>query len=156
MVDSIKFPGVTITNLSWTTHIDAMIKKTQQPLFFLRRLRKFGMSISSLTNFYGCTTESILFGCITAWYSNCSAQDRKKQQRVVNTAQSITQANLPPTDSTYTSRCLGKGANIIKDLSHPSSSDPFRVAKKVDEDSAVDVYINFSKVFDKVLHDRLL
>eukprot|EP00061_Rhincodon_typus_P001029 g13515.t1 len=51
-VDSVKFLGMTITdNLSWITHIDVTIKKTQRRLFFLRQLRKFGMSIRSLTNF---------------------------------------------------------------------------------------------------------
>eukprot|EP00061_Rhincodon_typus_P008649 g31447.t1 len=41
--DSVKFPGVTITNnLSWTSHLDATAKKAQQHLFFLRQLRKFG------------------------------------------------------------------------------------------------------------------
>eukprot|EP00061_Rhincodon_typus_P005660 g25455.t1 len=59
-VESVKFLGVMITNnLSWTAHIDATVKVAQQRLFFLRQLRKFGMSIRSLTNFYRCTTESI-------------------------------------------------------------------------------------------------
>ncbi|KAK6293977.1 hypothetical protein J4Q44_G00348070 [Coregonus suidteri] len=31
--------------------------------------------------FYSCTIESILTGCITAWYGNCSASDRKALQR---------------------------------------------------------------------------
>eukprot|EP00061_Rhincodon_typus_P000888 g13096.t1 len=56
---SIKFLGVTITdNLSWTSHVDATVKKAQQHLLFLRQVRKFGMSIRSLTNFYRCTIES--------------------------------------------------------------------------------------------------
>eukprot|EP00061_Rhincodon_typus_P014133 g40971.t1 len=43
---SVKFLGVTITDdLSWTSHVDATAKKAQQHLFFLRQLRKFGMSI---------------------------------------------------------------------------------------------------------------
>eukprot|EP00061_Rhincodon_typus_P018284 g47393.t1 len=76
-VKSIKFIGVTITNdLSWTSQVNATAKKTQQRLFFLRWNRKFGMSIGSLTNFYTCAIESILSGCITAWYGNCSVQDR--------------------------------------------------------------------------------
>eukprot|EP00061_Rhincodon_typus_P010870 g35477.t1 len=57
-MNSIKFLGVTITNdLSWTSHVDAIVKKAQQHLFSLRRLRKCGMSIRSLTNFYRCTIE---------------------------------------------------------------------------------------------------
>eukprot|EP00061_Rhincodon_typus_P014226 g41126.t1 len=80
--ESIKFLRVTITN-------DL-------------QLRKFGRS---LTNFYRRTTESILSRCITAWFGNCSAQDRKKLQKVVCTAQIITETNLPSMDSIYTARC---------------------------------------------------
>eukprot|EP00061_Rhincodon_typus_P004334 g22326.t1 len=94
-VKSIKFLRVMVTDeLSWTSYIDASVKAAQQRLFFLRWIRKFGMSIRSLTKFYRCTTESILSGCIMAWYGNCFGQDRKKLQKVVCTAQTITEANL--------------------------------------------------------------
>eukprot|EP00061_Rhincodon_typus_P016204 g44293.t1 len=82
-VKSVKFLGMMITdNLSWTSHVDVMVKKIQQRLFFLRLLRKFSMSIRTLTNFYRCTRESILSGCIVAWYGNCSVQDCKKLQKI--------------------------------------------------------------------------
>eukprot|EP00061_Rhincodon_typus_P011810 g37099.t1 len=101
-VKSIKFLGVTITDdLSWTSLVDETIKRAQQRLFFLRRLRKFGMSIRSLTNFYRCAIESIPSRCITAWYGNRSAQDHKELQKVQCTAQTITEANLPSMDSIY-------------------------------------------------------
>eukprot|EP00061_Rhincodon_typus_P007661 g29588.t1 len=61
MVESVEFLGVVIpNNLSRTSHIDVMVKKAQQRLFFLRRLRRFGMSTMNLTSFYRCTMESIL------------------------------------------------------------------------------------------------
>eukprot|EP00061_Rhincodon_typus_P011052 g35792.t1 len=67
MVQSVRFLGVMIANnLSWSIHVDTTVKKAQQHLYFLRRLRKFGMSTKTLINFYRCTTESILSGCITA------------------------------------------------------------------------------------------
>eukprot|EP00061_Rhincodon_typus_P013055 g39189.t1 len=119
-VKSIKFLGVTITNdLSWTSHVDATVKKAQQHFSFLRLLRKFGMSIRTLGNFYRCTVENIQSGCITAWYGNCSAQDHKKLQKVVCIAQTVMGANLPSIDSINTARCRDKAANIIKDPSHP-------------------------------------
>eukprot|EP00061_Rhincodon_typus_P006308 g26822.t1 len=59
-VESIKFPEVMITdNLSWISHIVTTVKKAQQHVFFLRWLRKFGVSIRTLTNFYRCPIESI-------------------------------------------------------------------------------------------------
>eukprot|EP00061_Rhincodon_typus_P016400 g44596.t1 len=124
-VKSIKFLGVTIIdNLSWTSHVDVTVKKTQQRLFFARWPRKFGMSIRSLTNFYRCTIENKLSGCIMAWYCNCCVEDHKKLQKVVCTAQTITEANLPSTDSPYMGRCLRKAANIIKDPSRPVNDLP--------------------------------
>eukprot|EP00061_Rhincodon_typus_P009843 g33649.t1 len=87
--------SVTCLRVAITDDLSQTIKKAQQHLFFLRRLRKFGMFIMSLTKFYRCTTESILSGCIMAWYGNCSAQFGKKLQKVVCTAQTITEANLP-------------------------------------------------------------
>ena len=44
-VESFKFLGVHITdNLKWSTHTDNVVKKVQQHLFNLRRLKKFGLA----------------------------------------------------------------------------------------------------------------
>ena len=66
------------------------MKRAQQNLFPLRRLKIIGMGPQILKKFYNCTIESI-----TAWYGSCSASDRKALQRVVRTAQYITGAKLP-------------------------------------------------------------
>uniref|UniRef100_A0A4W5MJ42 Reverse transcriptase domain-containing protein n=1 Tax=Hucho hucho TaxID=62062 RepID=A0A4W5MJ42_9TELE len=120
-VESFKFLGVHITDkLKWSTHIDSVVKKVQQRLFNLRRLKKFSLSPKTLTNVYRCTIESILSGCITTWYGNCSAHNRKALQRVVRTAQGITGGKLPALQDTYTTRCHRKAKKIIKDNNHPS------------------------------------
>ena len=65
-VESLKFLSVHITDkLKLSTHTDGVVKKAQHRLFNLRRLKKFGLSPKTLTNFYRCTIESILSGCIT-------------------------------------------------------------------------------------------
>ncbi len=48
-----------------------------------------GMSPRILRSFYTCTVESILTGCITAWYGNSTAGNRRALQRVVRTARHI-------------------------------------------------------------------
>ncbi|KAI3360708.1 hypothetical protein L3Q82_012849 [Scortum barcoo] len=73
-----------------------------------------------LCSFYRCTIESILTGCITAWYSSCTALNRKALQRVVKAAQHITRTDLPSMEDLYTQRCRKKATKIIKDPSHPS------------------------------------
>ncbi len=122
-VSSFKFLGVHITeDLTWSAHTDAVLKKAHQCLFFLRRLRMFGTSPSILRSFYSCTEESILTGCITAWFGNSTAGNRKALQRVVRTARHIVGGELPSLQDTYTRRCTGKAQRIMKDSSHPSHS----------------------------------
>ncbi len=95
-VNSFKFLGVHITeDLTWSAHTDAVLKKAHQRLFFLRRLSKFGTSPSILRSFYTCTEESILTGCITAWFGNSTAGNRKALQRVVQTARHVVGGELP-------------------------------------------------------------
>eukprot|EP00061_Rhincodon_typus_P010107 g34138.t1 len=45
--------------------------------------------------------------------------DCKKLQKVVCTAQTITEASIPSMDSIYMAHCCRKAANIIHDPSHP-------------------------------------
>ncbi len=98
-VSSFKFLGVHISeDLTWSAHTDAVLKKAHQRLFFLRRLRKFGTSPRILRSFYTCTVESILTRCITAWFGNSTAGNRRALQRW----------------------CTRKARRIIKDSSHPS------------------------------------
>ncbi|CAI5695096.1 unnamed protein product [Oreochromis niloticus] len=120
-VNSFKFLGVHISeDLTWTTNCSKLVKKAHQRLFFLRTLRKNHLSSDILVNFYRCTIESILTNCITVWYGNCSASDRKALQRVVKTAQRIAGAPLPAIKDIYRKRCLKRAGKIIRDPSHPS------------------------------------
>ncbi|KAI3351365.1 hypothetical protein L3Q82_005918 [Scortum barcoo] len=65
--------------------------------------------------------ESILTGCITAWYSSCTALNRKALQGLVKAAQHITRMELPSMEDLYTQRCRRRVTlKIIKDPSHSS------------------------------------
>ena len=78
------------------------------------------MGSQILKKLYSCTNKSILTGCITAWYVNCSASDLKALQMVVRTAQYITGAKLPATQDLYTRLCQRKALKIVIDSSHTS------------------------------------
>jgi hypothetical protein len=95
------------------------VNKTKEMILHFRRLKKFGLSPKTLTNFYRCTIESILLGCITAWYGNCSAHNhRRALQRVVRSAQRITRGKLHALQDTYSTRCNRKAKKIINHPSH--------------------------------------
>ena len=120
-VESFKFLGVHITNkLTWSKHTTTIVKSARQDLFPLRRLKIFVIGPQILKRFYSCTIESILTGCITAWYGNCSLLDRNALQRLVRKAQYITKAKIPAIQDLYTRRCQRKALKIVKDSSHPS------------------------------------
>ncbi|KAL0183386.1 hypothetical protein M9458_022761, partial [Cirrhinus mrigala] len=120
-VSSTKFLGVHITeDLTWTTNTMSLSKKAQQRLHFLRRLKRASLPPPILTTFYRGTIESVLTSCITVWYENCSAADRKTLQQTVNTAAKIIGAPLPSLLEIFLARCSGKATSIVKDPTHPS------------------------------------
>ncbi len=122
-VSSTKCLGVHITeDLTWTTNTMSVSKKAQQRLHFLRRLKRASLPPPILTTFYRGTIESVLTSCITVWYGNCCAADRKTLQRTVNTAAKIIGAPLPSILDIFLTRCSSKAKSIVKDPTHPSHS----------------------------------
>ncbi len=122
-VSSTKFLGVHITeDLTWTTNTMSLSKKAQQCLHSLRQLKRASLPPPILTTFYRGTIESVLTSCITVWYGNCSAADRKTLQRTVNTAAKIIGAPLPSILDIFLARCSSKTNSIEKDPTHPSHS----------------------------------
>ncbi|KAM3862324.1 transcription factor Dp-1a [Diretmus argenteus] len=114
-VSSFRFFWVHISeDLTWTHCTDIITRTARQRLFFLRRLRRLNMDSRILCNFYRCTIESILTGCITAWYGNCTTLKSKALQRVVKTAQHITRMELPSMEVLYMQWCQKKANRIIK------------------------------------------
>ncbi len=122
-VSSTKFLGVHITgDLTWTTNTMSLSNKAQQRLHFLHQLKRASLPPPILTIFYRGTIESVLTSCITVWYGNCSAADRKTLQRTVNTAAKIIGAPLPSILDIFLARCSSKTNSIVKDPTHPSHS----------------------------------
>ena len=115
-VESFKFLGVHVTDkLKWSTHTDSVVKKVQQHLLQPQEVEEIWLD----------TIESILSGCITAWYRNCTARNRRALQRVVRSAQCIIGGKLPALQDTYSTLtystlCHRKAKKLIKDNNHPS------------------------------------
>ncbi len=121
VIPSFKYLGIHIDHdLTWHTNTMSVIKKANQRLYFLRRLKRAGLSITALSSLYRGAVESILASCAAVWFGNYSAADRKALQRVVKSAQRITGSNLPTIEDIYSSRCRDRVASIIKDSFHPA------------------------------------
>ncbi len=89
-VESFRFLATTISqDLKWDIHIDSIVKKVQQRLYFLRQLRKFNLPQELLKQFYSSIIESVLCMSITVWFSSATKSDLRRLQRVVRTAERI-------------------------------------------------------------------
>uniref|UniRef100_A0A9J7YVU8 Reverse transcriptase domain-containing protein n=1 Tax=Cyprinus carpio carpio TaxID=630221 RepID=A0A9J7YVU8_CYPCA len=120
-VESFRFLGTTISqDLKWDNHIDSIVKKAQQRLYFLRQLRKFNLPQELLKQFYSAVIESVLCTSITVWFGSATKSDIRILQRTVRTAEIIIDTPLPTLQELYTSRVRKRAQKITLDPSHPS------------------------------------
>ena len=118
-----KFWGIFISNsLGWAEHVDYCVRKAQQRLYFLRRLRKFRVSTDVLTMFYRAVIESVLTLSITVWYGSTTVDGKRKIARVIRTASQIIGIKLNSADEIYRQRTLARAHSITKDGSHPANA----------------------------------
>ncbi len=95
-VESFRFLGTTISqDLKWDNHIESIMKKAQQRLYFLCQLRKFHLPQEQLKQFDSVIIESVLCTSITVWFSSATKSDLKRLRRVVRTAERIIGTALP-------------------------------------------------------------
>ncbi|XDV52129.1 hypothetical protein PO909_020893 [Leuciscus waleckii] len=115
------FLGTTISqDLKWDTHIDSIVKKAQQRLYFLRQLRKFNLPQELLVQFYSAVIQSILCTSITVWFGSATKTDLRRLQRIVRTAERITGTTLPTLKVLHSSRVSKRARKITLDPSHPA------------------------------------
>ena len=91
-----KYLGVHLDNkLSRNVHVHSVCSKVHQRLYFLRRLRAFGVDEKIFVLFYCSFIESILRYGITAWFGNLSVQLKSQLSRLTRTAMKITGSTSP-------------------------------------------------------------
>ncbi len=112
-VEWFRFLGTTISqDLKWDNHIESIVKKTQQRLYFLCHLRKFNLPQELLKQFYSAIIESVLCTSINVWFSSATKSDLKRLRRVVRTAEWIIDTTLPTLQELYFSRVSKRAGKI--------------------------------------------
>ena len=121
IVQHVKFLGSMISSdLKWELNVDTIVKKAQQRLYFLRRLRSFVLTTQIMLNFYKAVIESVLTFSITVWFGFITVKEKLRLNRVVNTASKIIGRSLPHLESLYQQRLLRRAGIISHDPSHPA------------------------------------
>ncbi len=122
-LESFRLLGTTISqDMKWDNHIESIVKKAQQRLYFLRQQRKFNLPEELLIQFYSAITESVLCTSITVWFSSATKSDLRRQWRVVRTAEQIIGTTIPTLQEPYLSRVRKRAGKITLDPSHPAHS----------------------------------
>ena len=122
VVDTFKFLGKTIANkLKWEGNTFSIISKCHQRLYFLRKLKKFGVSKLALKRFYQAAIESILSFSITSWYGAITVCEKAALNKIVYTSSKIIGSPLETLDNIYEKRTSKKIRTILANADHPAN-----------------------------------
>ncbi|XDV22955.1 hypothetical protein PO909_027697 [Leuciscus waleckii] len=119
-VDEYRYLGTVIDNkLNFNANTDAICKKVQQRMFFLRKMNSFKVCSVLMTLFYQSFIESVISYCDIVWFHCISLSNRKRLWWIVRTSVRITGTCLPTLQELYSSRVSKRAGRIILDPSHP-------------------------------------
>jgi hypothetical protein len=120
VVDHYKYLGTLIDDrLGWSPNVDAVSKKANQRLFFLRKLRQFKVSPQILQLFYQSTIQSVLTFNQLCYQSSTKKADMERLGKVVSRAATIIGNDLTPLEKLFEGAALSKLRKIRADASHP-------------------------------------
>ncbi len=107
------------TVMQWDNHIDSIVRKAQQRLYFLRQLRKFNLPQELLKQFYSAIIESVLCTSITVGFSLANQIWPQKTTEGSPDAERIIGTTPPTLQELYLSRVSKRAGKITLDPSHP-------------------------------------
>ena len=120
VVQTYKYLGVHLDHkLDWAANTEAIYKKGQSRLFFLRKLRSFDVCAEMLHTFYQSVVASILLYAVVCWGGGITVRDSGRLDRLIKKAGSVMGRRLEPLKDVAERRMLSKLDNIMDNVSHP-------------------------------------
>ena len=120
VVQDYKYLGVYLDNkLDWAKNTEAVYKKGQSRLYFLRKLRSFKVCNIMLRMFYQSMIASAIFFAVVCWGSRLRAADARKISRIIRKAGSILGVQLDSLVVVSERRMLCILHNILDNNAHP-------------------------------------
>uniref|UniRef100_A0A8C4TB68 Reverse transcriptase domain-containing protein n=1 Tax=Erpetoichthys calabaricus TaxID=27687 RepID=A0A8C4TB68_ERPCA len=115
-----KYLGVQLDDkLDWTANTDALCKKGQSWLYFLRRLASFNICNKMLQMFYQTVVASAIFYAVVCWGGSIKKRDTSRLDKLVRKAGSIVGMMLDSLTSVAERRALSRLLSIIENPLHP-------------------------------------
>ena len=120
VVNNYKYLGVHMDNkLDWSANIDAIYRKGQSRLYFLRRLRSFNVCSKLLRMFYQSVVASILFYAVVCWGGSIKKREAGRLDRLVRKAGAVVGTELDCLTTVAESRTLSRLLTILDNVHHP-------------------------------------
>ena len=116
VVKQYKYLGITIDDkLTFEQHVDHICKKSQQRMFFYRKLRNFNVDKTFMRMFYCCFIETILSFAFVSWFGSLSLQNKNRLQHIVKVCGKIAHIPLTGLHSLYETRTLKRAQSVLAD-----------------------------------------
>ena len=102
-VSSFKLFGVSVnTALRWNNHIDTIKTKASKRLYFLKQLRRAGLSSDYLLQYYKTVIRPVVEYACPLWHSSISAEQARSLESIQRRALRI----ITPVITPYKDPCL--------------------------------------------------
>ncbi|KAI4894895.1 hypothetical protein NFI96_003892 [Prochilodus magdalenae] len=119
-VEDYKYLGVHIDNkLDWSKNTDALYRKGQSRLYFLRRLRSFNICRTMLRIFYESVVASAILYAVACWGSRLRVADANRLNKLIRKASDVVGVELDSLMAVSERRTLAKLQTIMDNGSHP-------------------------------------
>ena len=119
-VDNFKYLGTVLDRgLKFKHHVDFIVKKANQRMYLIRKLKSFSVECPVLEMAYRSLVQSILSFNIVTWYGQIDVKDKARLNRIVNIASKVIGINQPSLSNIYHDFIKRKAHKILADDSHP-------------------------------------
>ena len=119
-VDEQMYLGTLIDHkLSFNGNTKKIIKKCNQRLYCLHRLRSFHVSRKTMQMFYNAFILSILSSSFLCWFGNLTVKNRTKLNSIVNKCSKIVGVKQASLNEVYERRVRKRAKGIMRNDSHP-------------------------------------
>ena len=120
VVRTYKYLGLQLDEkLDWTANMEALYRKAQSRLYFLRRLGSFNICKKLLQMFYQSVVASVLFYAVVCWGGSSRRRDAGRMDRLVRSAGSVVGTELDSLVTVAERRTLDKLLSILDNTHHP-------------------------------------
>lgn len=122
-VTEYKYLGVVLDHkLRWDVWSEKVNAKSQQRMFFLRKLLSFNVGNRMVKMFYHAFIESVLSFGIICWFGNATEAQKKSVRRAITLSSKLSGISFPSLESIYKDRVLKMALIIVSDVRHPLAS----------------------------------